>query len=62
MRVHAIRDIEAEEELTISYIGEVTHVRTQRQAKLILWGFDCTCPVCEDMPHGRRREEKRTQL
>ena len=48
MHVHAIRDIEPDEEVTLSYLddaGEMT--RAQRQDKLTSYGFECGCPVCD---------------
>ncbi len=59
---HAIRDITAGEELTITYTNGSNRTRAQRQAELDKWGFRCTCPACEDMLQGRRREEKRAHL
>ncbi|KAF2868037.1 TPR domain protein [Massariosphaeria phaeospora] len=59
---HAIRDIAAQEELTITYIIGGNHTRSQRQAKLDEWGFLCTCPVCEDTEQGRKKEKKRAQM
>jgi SET domain-containing protein len=44
---HSIRDIEAGEELTISYISGFC-VHDERQAQLKKWGFQCSCPACRD--------------
>ncbi|KAF7131479.1 hypothetical protein CNMCM5793_004704 [Aspergillus hiratsukae] len=59
---HAIRDISAGEELTISYINGSNRTRSQRRTELDKWGFQCTCEACEDTVRGREREEKRVQL
>lgn len=59
---HAIRDILAGEELTITYIGGTNRTRSQRQAELDKWGFRCTCPACDNTPQGRERERKRAEL
>lgn len=59
---HAIRDIMAGEELTITYIGGTNRTRSQRQAELDKWGFRCTCPACDDTLQGRERERKRAEL
>jgi hypothetical protein len=59
---HAVRDITAGEELTISYITGVNRTRIQRQSELDNWGFRCLCPACEDTAPGRRREEERAKL
>ncbi|KAL2061305.1 hypothetical protein VTL71DRAFT_7578, partial [Oculimacula yallundae] len=58
---HAIRDIEAGEELTVSYIFGI-HSRSERQAQLSKWGFQCTCPVCEETVVGRNIENQYIQL
>lgn len=34
----------------------------QAQEYLQKWGFECNCPVCEDTPEGRAKEEKRLIL
>lgn len=59
---HAVRDIVAGEELTITYIGGTNRTRSQRQAALDKWGFQCTCPACDNTLQGRKREQKRDEL
>jgi hypothetical protein len=59
---HAVRDIAAGEELTVSYNLGANRTRSQRQAELDMWGFVCTCPVCEHTESGREKERKREQL
>ncbi|KAK2764551.1 hypothetical protein FQN54_009246 [Arachnomyces sp. PD_36] len=59
---HAIRDITAGEELSIMYILGTNRTRSQRQAELDKWGFQCNCLACEDTLQGREREEKRAEL
>jgi hypothetical protein len=59
---HAIRDIRAGEELTMSYINGFNRTRSQRQADLDKWGFVCTCPACTTTTEGDKREEKRAEL
>jgi hypothetical protein len=59
---HVIRDIVAGEELTIMYIDGTMRTRSQRQQELSRWGFQCTCPACEDTVQGRQKEEKRVAL
>ena len=58
---HNIRDIEAGEELTVSYILDICG-RSERQARLSKWGFECTCPACEDTPEGRNIEKQFVRL
>jgi hypothetical protein len=48
---HSIREIEAGEELTISYLSGIS-VRDERQAQLKSWGFQCRCSACKDTPKG----------
>ncbi|KAL5370967.1 hypothetical protein DPSP01_014567 [Paraphaeosphaeria sporulosa] len=58
---HAIRDIKAGEELTITYIP-LYLARIERQARLHHWGFQCACAACEDTELGNATETKRMQL
>lgn len=59
---HAMHDIEAGEELNISYIEE-TMTRAHRQLKLSsFWGFDCSCEHCEDTPENTVLEQKRDRI
>lgn len=59
---HAVRDITAGEELTISYNNGANRTKSQRQDELSNWGFVCTCAVCETKTEGIEREAKRCQL
>lgn len=59
---HAVRDITAGEELTVSYLGPLNGDKKRRQGDLDDWGFKCSCPVCEDTPEGMEREKKFAQL
>ena len=59
---HAIRDIMAGEELTITYINGTNRTKDQRKVELNKWGFSCSCPACEDTPRGEQREKMRGQL
>jgi len=46
--VHATRDIEVDEELTINYSHEHGALRDSRQEKLLDgYGFNCDCPACD---------------
>lgn len=44
------------------YMNGTNRTRDQRQSELGNWGFQCSCPACEDTPQGRKREEKRIEL
>jgi SET domain-containing protein len=58
---HSIRDIEAGEELTVSYLSD-TCVRDQRQARLNKWGFQCKCPACQNTANGNKIEQHLAKL
>lgn len=62
--IHAVRPIDEEEEVTISYLDEHGAPAYARQNKLSDgYGFACTCPICEgDTDLGRRSEERRTNV
>lgn len=46
--VHAVREIDKGEELTISYLPEHGATRQSRQERLEdVYGFKCDCPVCD---------------
>jgi hypothetical protein len=61
---HAIRDIAAGEELTLTYnYGKVHCTRAQRQADLkATWGFTCSCPACSDTAFGQENAERRARM
>lgn len=59
---HAERHIRTGEELRIIYINSINRTRSQHQAVLDKWECTCSCPVCEDPPDGRKREEKHALL
>ncbi|KAJ7898809.1 hypothetical protein B0H14DRAFT_3852944 [Mycena olivaceomarginata] len=44
-QLFAVRDIEAEEELTISYVA-TTDTTKERQTNLESYGFQCSCAAC----------------
>jgi len=49
MRYYALRDIQAGEEITASYLGEGDLLRPagRRNKLLAHWGFRCRCPRCQ---------------
>lgn len=60
--IHSLRAIEAEEELTLSYLEPFATVREQRQAKLKEgYGFECACPACDLGKKRARDGERRRQ-
>ncbi|CDJ33227.1 uncharacterized protein EMH_0052570 [Eimeria mitis] len=45
-KVRALRSIDAEEEVTVSYIDEALPLHERRQMLQKHYGFSCTCPRC----------------
>ncbi|KAF1841085.1 SET domain-containing protein [Cucurbitaria berberidis CBS 394.84] len=62
----AIKDIRKEDELTISYIQGANWTKEKRQRTLKLWGFTCSCSLCQDSIDARISErilvERQTKL
>lgn len=44
--IHVIKDVSSGDEICISYICGMPLTRQDRQKKLALWGFKCSCPAC----------------
>ena len=61
---HALRDIQAGEELCIAYRGLLSKGRTTRQRILKqLWGFDRKCPSCDlDTEYGNHGQARRDRI
>lgn len=62
--VHATRDIEVDEEVTVSYLPEHGATREGRMGKLRGgYGFECGCPACDlDGDLGQDTETRRLYL
>lgn len=62
--IHAVRPIDSEEEVTISYLDEHGAPTHSRQSRLSDgYGFNCTCPICEfSTDLSRRSEERRLNM
>jgi hypothetical protein len=62
--VHATRDIQADEEVTINYLPEHGAAQAARQERLTTgYGFACQCPACDlTSSRGREGEERRLQM
>jgi hypothetical protein len=62
--IHAIRDIEVDEELTLNYLHEHISIRDSRQGRLLKgYGFVCECPACDlTSLRGSDGEESRIQM
>jgi hypothetical protein len=57
--IHAVKAIESDEEITLSYLDEHGALRDARQARLYdHYGFMCQCPIC-DMNSSRGKESER---
>ncbi|EMC98646.1 hypothetical protein BAUCODRAFT_376563 [Baudoinia panamericana UAMH 10762] len=62
--IYAVRQIEREEEVTLSYLAETAALRDARQARLIdHYGFLCGCFACDaNDQRGRKVEEGRRRM
>ena len=62
--IHATRDIETGEELTLNYLQELGAGREMRQEKLLGgYGFECECPACDlRLETARDGERKRLRM
>src|SRR5882757_9877490 len=62
--VHATRDIEGGEEVTLNYLQELGTARESRQERL--WGgygFACECPACDlSLERARQGEKRRVKM
>jgi hypothetical protein len=59
---HAVRNITAGEELTITYIDGINRTKGQRLAELDKREFVCDCPACENTEEGAMKETKRAEM
>ena len=60
--MHAIRDIEAGEEVETSYCGPHRDAATRRE-RLAHYGFECRCVPCrQDTDEGRESERRRCRM
>lgn len=48
LTLHACRDIEAGEQIFVSYVEYACRTRQQRASELAYWGFVCDCSACLD--------------
>ncbi|OCK80795.1 SET domain-containing protein [Lepidopterella palustris CBS 459.81] len=64
LTVHAMRDIDADEELKYTYLGSKTWYtsREQRQGMCENWGFQCECKACREGEEGERHDRVRGKL
>jgi SET domain len=62
--IHATRDIEKDEELTLNYLQELGAARVSRQARLLGgYGFMCECPACDlSLERARKGEKRRVRM
>ncbi|KAL3419272.1 TPR domain-containing protein [Phlyctema vagabunda] len=62
--VHAIRDIEVGEELTLSYLREHGALQASRQSSLFNgYTFNCDCPACDlTSIAGQKGEQSRSKM
>lgn len=62
--IHATRDIETGEELTLNYLQELGAAREVRQERLMSgYGFNCECAACDmSSSKGRDGEKRRVKM
>ncbi|KAK4543893.1 hypothetical protein LTR36_004667 [Oleoguttula mirabilis] len=62
--IHAIQPIDADEEITLSYLVEHGALRESRQSRLREhYGFLCDCPACDiTSKRGKDGEQRRRQM
>ncbi|KAH7034552.1 uncharacterized protein B0I36DRAFT_360066 [Microdochium trichocladiopsis] len=60
--IHSLRDIPADEEITISYLHDEMAPRAARQASLKAgYGFECGCPICAASDARTASDARRAQ-
>ncbi|KAB5545515.1 hypothetical protein GE09DRAFT_1243159 [Coniochaeta sp. 2T2.1] len=59
--VHALRDIEKDEEITVYYLGKVTKRETRQAVLKERFGFVCTCRLCSLPPEESHESDKRLE-
>ncbi|KPM46529.1 hypothetical protein AK830_g110 [Neonectria ditissima] len=57
--VHALRDIDEGEEITIYYLGVVNSRQTRQEALRRKFGFTCSCRLCSLPPHLSAESDRR---
>ncbi|KAM0212305.1 hypothetical protein ACHAQD_009881 [Fusarium lateritium] len=57
--VYALRDIDKEEEVTITYLGVLSNRRTRKEALLKKFKFICSCRLCSLPPHLSNESDRR---
>jgi len=58
--IQIIREVQANEEITISFVN--TQVLTEKERRAVIeerWGFTCTCDMCSNQRSVRERDEKK---
>ncbi|KAF1960971.1 SET domain-containing protein 5 [Byssothecium circinans] len=59
LMIHACKDIEEGEEITISYLSKMeTHAKRQQELR-DTFGFECRCAMCEVEPEKRQESDAR---
>lgn len=57
--VHALRDIDKGEEITITYVGVLNNRRTRQEALRKKFKFTCSCRLCSLPPHLSAESDRR---
>jgi hypothetical protein len=59
--VHALRDINKGEEITITYLGPLKNRKARQQALQERFGFTCLCRLCSLPPEQSQESDKRLE-
>ncbi|WZH50421.1 SET domain-containing protein [Fusarium acuminatum] len=57
--IHALRDIDDGEEITITYVGVLNNRRTRQEALRKKFKFTCSCGLCSLPPHLSAESDRR---
>ena len=59
--VHALRDINKDEEITITYLGPLKNRKAGQKALLEKFGFTCLCRLCSLPPEQSQESDRRLE-
>ncbi|KAK7418595.1 hypothetical protein QQZ08_011179 [Neonectria magnoliae] len=57
--IHALRDIDKDEEITISYLGVIKNRKARQEDIQRKFGFTCSCRLCSLPPHLSAESDRR---
>jgi hypothetical protein len=59
--VHALRDINKGEEITITYLGPLKNRKARQKALQERFGFTYLCPLCSLLPEQSQESDRRLE-